>query len=585
MILLTAVLVTDSPKLDPPGLSAAGKALTVFATILVATGSALVLRGMGVPWTAVGTAVLGLALVALAFVSDRLGLGSGGGFGAKQVALVIAGGGLSLWALRDRVRTALVSVPAVVWGVFAVGVALRAWFMISYRPGFLGFPDAGSYAIFANTQLFGTPYRPAGESAFLRVLNHLSGELSFSVAAHHILGVGTAVLLYCACVRLGSSRRLAALPAGVVLLSGTQVFLEHSTLSEPLFTFLVAAAVYAVARGRAEGLPWLAGAGCLLALAGVTRSPGVLLVPVFAGWLLADSQQPLRARVMRAGTPVVTAAVLLGGYLAVHANVTGHWGFTRAQNETLYARVAPIAKCSEFKPPSGTKRLCQRTPLAERPAANTYMFNPKRSPALRAFGPPPELTTRAPHDAFRYPADEELGRFARAVLRNQPLDYAESILIGMANYVTPSRVGPRSAYDWDTGTLVDVVRDTSFEDRSITVLSTFYETKGYLRRNEEGLDSYARLAKVEGIPTALLLILSLGGLVRRSRARLGAALMLSVALALMVSAVALLYYDARYATPAYGFLAAASALGLTSILPGNRGDPREGSEAARKPGV
>ena len=51
-------------------------------------------------------------------------------------------------------------------------------------------------------------------------------------------------------------RRLSRLvPAAVVLLGGSQIFLEHTPISETLFTFLMAAALYASARLNLASMP------------------------------------------------------------------------------------------------------------------------------------------------------------------------------------------------------------------------------------------------------------------------------------------------------------------------------------------
>ena len=120
--------------------------------------------------------------------------------------------------------------------VLAAGVAVRACFIASYRPGFFGYYDAVGYLGAANLELFGSPYRPAGEPALVWVLRRISPDLSVTVAAHHLVGLATALVLYATARKAGARAWLAAFPAGVVLLGGTQIFLEHSTMSEPLFT-------------------------------------------------------------------------------------------------------------------------------------------------------------------------------------------------------------------------------------------------------------------------------------------------------------------------------------------------------------
>jgi hypothetical protein len=294
---------------------------------------------------------------------------------------------------------------------------------------------------------------------------------------------------------------------------------------------------------------------------------GAFLLPVVAAWAAFHPGADLRAGLRQAGLVLAGGAVVLGVYLGAHANVTGHWGLTRTQGETLYARAAAFADCSEFEPPAGTAVLCQKIPKDDRPPANVYMFQAGQSPALRAFGFPPEVGRARTRDDYRWGPDEKLGEFGRAAIRGQPLDYAESVALGFANYFTPGRVGPRAGSDWDTRVLVGVIRGPR-ETQAVANLAAYYQTTGYLRRNATALDRYGKLARLEGLPTAALTLLAVIGLVAGRRLRYQESLFLGLALALMLSSVAVLYYDARYATPAYGFLAAAAALGAAALTPG-----------------
>ncbi|MEA2373705.1 MAG: hypothetical protein QOD53_168, partial [Thermoleophilaceae bacterium] len=65
------------------------------------------------------------------------------------------------------------------------GLALRAAFMLAYRPGFLGYPDTGAYFTSAGGDLFWDPLRVAGYPAFLRLGHALSSNLSFTTVVQH----------------------------------------------------------------------------------------------------------------------------------------------------------------------------------------------------------------------------------------------------------------------------------------------------------------------------------------------------------------------------------------------------------------
>jgi hypothetical protein len=81
------------------------------------------------------------------------------------------------------------------------------------------------------------------------------------------------------------------------------------------------------------------------------------------------------------------------------------------------------------------------------------------------------------------------------------------------------------------------------------------------------LNAYAKAARVEGPVTAILLVLMLAGFaLARARRRAAAGLFGWSSVLMMLAPVALLYYGVRYATPVYGPLAAAAAVGLDTLI-------------------
>jgi len=339
-------------------------------------------------------------------------------------------------------------------------------------------------------------------------------------------------------------------------------------MSEPLFTLLLAGALYCLVRasyGRAKA--WCASAGCLLALATIVRPVGVVVVLALIAWALARGEG-FRDRVLRAGAIAATAGLILISYATVHRSTTGYWSLTRAQGLTLYGRVAGFADCSAFTPPKGLKRLCQDSDPAKRPPATDYINDPEQSPALQAFGGPPTVERAESPDAFRWKPndpDAQLGGFARKVIVHQPLDYLSSTAYAMANAVVT--VGPPRVRDWDAGELVKQMRSPEDEEVAAQSFARFYTTRGYVRRNDSALDAYGRSVGLEGSATgALLLVVAVGLVFGRGRPRTGAALFLLVAFSLQLGAAATLYYDVRYATPAYGFLLGGAALASGALV-------------------
>jgi len=158
----------------------------------------------------------------------------------------------------------------------AGGLLVRGWFMVSARPGFLGYPDAVTYVIAAKEELFWSPYRPAGYPLVLRGLRAVHPRLAVAIGAQHALGVATALMLHAVTARFVRRKELALLPAGVVLLGGTQVALEHSVLAEAPYTFLLVAslALASPSIGAPRPAPWLAGAGAAAGASATLRSAG-----------------------------------------------------------------------------------------------------------------------------------------------------------------------------------------------------------------------------------------------------------------------------------------------------------------------
>jgi len=461
------------------------------------------------------------------------------------------------------------------------GAGLRAWFMWSYRPAFVGYPDARAYILAARGPLYWNPYKPVGYPLFLRGLRAIDGRLSVTVAAQHALGLASGGVAYAMTARVLRRRGLALLPAAVVLLGGSQVFLEHAILSDAPYTFLLTIVLYCGVRGLAGGsdLRWLAGAGLALAASVTMRTVGVFLIPVVAGWAAGSATADTSAGSRRAGALLLCSAAPLAGYLVAQHSVTGSWGLTRSTNFALYARLAPLADCSRLKPPPGTEGLCEQSAPRSRPNANWYIFD-LDSPAIRHYGVPPWPLERVPPAAYRWPGNEPTGRFARAVLRAQPLDYLASVLEGLANYVRP-RAGRPSVFEYDQRKLIAELHNERFEAAAGPDIASYYTSSGrYLRRNVRALESFGRAARTEGPLTAVLAIGAAAGvLLARGTTARAACLFASSALSLAAAPVALLFYDVRYAAPMAVPLTAAAAIGLDRLCDrsARRSSPLAGS--------
>jgi hypothetical protein len=453
--------------------------------------------------------------------------------------------------LGDRLR----AVPPWVLLLFSVGVLLRVALTVAQRPAFLGFPDSQGYIEAAEGGLFDNSLRTGGYVLFLRAVHALSDHLTAAIAIQHLIGVATAAILYTAVRRAGGPAWAAALPAAVVLLGGTQLYLEHAPLSEPLFGLLVVAALRLAveAQMRSVGsVPWLAAAGLLLGAAAVVRPAGALVAPAVALWA-ALALRPSRQAVVAAVVLLAVAAVPVAAYVIAQERTTGYTGITRSAGWTLYGRTAEFADCSRFDPPTGTRALCETTPTATRRAAADYLFDPAVSPAIQELGMLPR------HDG-------DVGAFARAAILGDPLAYGRVVGRDLLRHFTPNS-WVRQGMGFQTSTLVPYIHDPAQEERAIAAVARYWDSAGFARSNTRTFDAYANAALVEGPVAALLAALAVYGLIAlRGRQRRLAALFAGGALALMLFPVATLSYDVRYATPAYGPLAAAAALGLVALV-------------------
>src|SRR3954447_10561081 len=156
--------------------------------------------------------------------------------------------------------------------VLSLGALLRLALVLGWQPALFGWPDAASYIDVSHGEVFGNELRPAGYSLFLRALRGVAPSLLLVVLVQHLLGLASAVLLYLSVARAGAPRLFGVLPAAVVALGGDGIFLEHSPISESLFIFLVALALYAGVRALdGRGLAWPFALGLALALAASVR--------------------------------------------------------------------------------------------------------------------------------------------------------------------------------------------------------------------------------------------------------------------------------------------------------------------------
>ena len=456
------------------------------------------------------------------------------------------------WRALDRdARVALVGITLLTAGA----VAVRVWFMASYRPAFLGFNDSYQYVLSAARDIFSAPQWPAGYPFFLRLVHHLSDRLSFTILVQHALGVVSGLLLYKAVRRLRVPAWLGLLPAAVVFFGGTGLFLEHSLLADPVLNFTVALAMYCAVRSlEGEQLRWalLTGAAIgigfwvkTIAISGAAVIPAVLLFGVAADrW----------RRLLFSSATLLAAVALVVFYFGAHAYFTGRWGYERQSSWNLYGRVATFVDCGAFTPPRGTAFLCPREPLSARQPPAYYQYAPG-SPAVQRYGAP----NRAPDSA-----NAVLRRFAISAMLHEPLAYAGAILRGLTFYVSP-----RWGEDYTPASIREALEESKEQSAIEPAIALLYpHSVGYYRRPGavRALSWYESHTRVQGALLIVLLLAAVAGpFLLRGRTRWAAILFGLTALASATFAVAGAGYDARYAYVAFGPLAASSALGAWAL--------------------
>jgi hypothetical protein len=456
------------------------------------------------------------------------------------------------WRSQDRAaRVALVGLALLTAGAIAV----RVWLMVGYRPAFLGFPDSHAYLSAATLNIFRDAQHPAGYPLFLRLVHHLSDRLSFTILVQHALGVATGLLLYASVRRTGAPPWLGLAPAAVVFFGGTGLLLEHAPLSDSLFAFLQAIGVYAAVRALYEPeLRWPLLAGAAIGIAFWVRTVAIssaLLVPPL---LLLAAAGARRRRLLSAVTAALTVIVLVLTYVAAQAYFTGYVGYERQSAWNLYGRVATFVDCSRFTPPEGTRFLCPTEPLGHRVSQAYFQYGPD-SPAVKRFGGP----SRAPEYA-----NSLLQKFSVAAIEHEPIAYASAIVHGLSFYIFP-----RAGEGYTPESIRQALLDPAEAKQAEPAVARFYRhSLGFHRPAGaiRALSFYERHTRIQGPLLILLLLAAICGLpFLAPRLRSAAILFTLTAISSIVFAVAATSYDARYAYPTFGALAAGAALGAWAI--------------------
>jgi hypothetical protein len=462
---------------------------------------------------------------------------------------------------HDRVLLALAA-------LLGVGLLLRAWFLLAWRPALTGYSDSGIYFAGAVKSLWMDPLRTVGYSMFLRVLHAISPHLILVTIVQHLLGLLTAALLFGAVRRCGGPRWLGLVPAAIIALGGDQLFLEHTALSEAPFIFLIAAMLYCTVRAAQGRAWWAAGAGLCAGLSVWDRAAALPLVTLIPLWLLFSALRPTRRTLVLGALSLLLSLATIGAYVEWRQAASGRSGLTTNSSWSLYGRVAPWADCTKFTPPRGTARLCESQRPAERvirgvghPTDQTYIYGLK-SPARVLLGPPFFVSTY-PH------AMTLLKKWSVAAIEGQPLNYLHAVWLDLVRLIDTNRssYGALSADQM----IAFLLHGPGFGPDSHGGVNSFvqfwqhglYPGDPREHRGEvAALTKWERITRLVGVPMAILLVLCLAGpwLALGRRARAGTALFTLTTLVLLLWPILTAGYDYRYVIPAFGPLLAACAL-------------------------
>ncbi len=457
--------------------------------------------------------------------------------------------------------------------LLAGAIAVRAWLMLDYGPAFVGFGDSHEYVTAAAVGAFHDLQKPAGYPILLRAAHLFGDSLTFTILVQHVLGVATGMLLYKAVKRSGAPAWLGLLPAAVVFFGGTGLLLEHALLADCVFAFAQAVGVYAAVRALGERtLRWPLLAGLAIGISFWVKTVGLSSAVLVPPLLLVAAPGSARRRVFSAGSATGVMVVVVLGYAAVQAAVTGYLGYEREGAWNLYARVATFVDCSRFTPPAGTRLLCPGGPVAHRQSESFYQYA-RAAPAVRRYGGP----ARAPASA-----NAALERFSVAAVEHEPVAYARAILRSLSFYISP-RAGE--------GYTPETIREALLERKGVrsiqAALASYHRgTRGYEgdAAASRSLASYERHTRIEGPLLVVLLLAALLGMpLLTGRARAVAILFTLTAVLSVTFAAAGNSYDARYGYPAFGPLAAGAALGAWGIATRLREARRRPVKAATQP--
>jgi len=454
---------------------------------------------------------------------------------------------------------------------FLAGLALRVVTMLGFPPAIWYGGDSISYLSTA-LHLYPGTSRESGYGVLLYLLRPFH---SFAVVTgvQHLMGLAIGVMIYALLRRYGLPGWGATLAALPVLLDVYQLQLEQEMLASATFGFLVMAALTLVLWWRDKTPAWASAAAAVLLGVGATMWPvGLPLLVLYLAYLI----------IRKAGWRALTGALVAGALpLAIYVS----WfdaryhrvAFNYSDGIFLWSRTMTFADCAVIKPPAYDDVLCPRQPVAQRPSASIFIWEPN-SP-LNAL-PGPKFSPRNNALALH---------FALRAIAAQPGDYVKDVLDDFALSFTWNRPAHPSALmaersdfafatnSWEAagsaGARVLAAEQRAYTGGSLASTRAAAPFASFMR-------GYQRVVYVRGTMLAVLLLIGLaaiarswtGGGLRRRRDWGGPALFPWVtAFAMLLLPDVTADFSERYAVPAMPVVCLAAAFAFVSLKRGAAG--------------
>lgn len=456
------------------------------------------------------------------------------------------------------------------WAALGAGLLLRVCLMLFYTPTVFNY-YGGDVARYMRLDfvgihgIFGDNEMTAGYPAFLAALRAVWAWLPLTTATQHLLGLGSAALLYACVVRAGAPRWAALVPAAVVALSGDVLFLEHSILTEALWMPAVLLGIGLVACAITAERPawWLAGGGTALAGAVLVRNTSLGLVLLAAVWAALCLPGGLRARLAHGLAVLLPALAVIGSYIAVSGPLAGGYsGISENRGVILYGRVAQFADCTRFTPDPRARSLCTSVPPDARPG-----------PLYWKWGAESPLRAEFQLDGFDREQQGVLYGFAREAIVHQPLDYLRAAAKDGARFVSPN-IGSARPFGGADPSRMSFGSSTPYaqaasQEELAAQMEEAYGGVGTGRASGLARTLFGAYQATFRVNGALLLILAVLGIVGSAigsrQIRAGASLFLLAGLLLLLVPALLWSYDARFAVLPATLFAASAAFGLAAL--------------------